>query len=85
MVTDFNVHVRCSEQEYRRIVAHAKQLGMEPKVQKGTTREVLFVTLPVTLYVSPNDGRKYKTVGIHDRTYSREVFRCEEVYKDGIR
>ena len=77
IANELNVHCNVTDATYRRILDHAKQLGIEPKVQKGTADETLFMTIPVTLYVNPS-AKHSETVAIHDRTYSKNVMRVEQ-------
>jgi len=79
MTEDFNVHMAVSEPEYRRLLAHARTLGIEAK---PISADLQTVTIPVKLYLRPseplNSGKVWKRVTVNDRTYSNTLAFIEQ-------
>lgn len=80
LATTFNVHADGDARDIVRIKKLAEQLGLEVRENRASDGELMFLTIPnVTLYVSAmRDGKASKTVAIHDRTYSRNVYRVHQ-------
>lgn len=77
VANELNLHASVTDREFRSVLAEARRLGIEPKIQKGSEGQILFATLPVTLYVKPRTG-SYSIASIHDRTYSRTLLHIEQ-------
>lgn len=70
-----NLHLNVTDAEFRRIV---RQAGKDATViRHSRDGNILFATVPVTLFVSPT-GRYRKEAVIHDPTYSKDVMRIQE-------
>ena len=81
MITEPNVHFALDETTYNRIVKHLASIGAEVKTQRHNG-EVLYTTVTATLFLSPSKDRPFESVAIHDKTYSKGVFRIERDTKN---
>lgn len=83
MVTDLNVHIAVTPQEYRKLTAHCTTLGIEPK-PIGNSPELKTFTVPATLFVREAGELSqgfWKRLTICDRTYSKTIAYIEQYLK----
>lgn len=78
MVNTFNVHLSVSPDEYDALLDHAKSLGIPAeRLVPGEIYDYATVSVDVRLFIRKNP--LYRTCAIHDRTYTHNLVRMEEV------